>query len=106
MTPKINNLLSVLDMTEEKQNIWVWKNILGYSDKAVNRVFLGIYKPESLADLAFRMRDEADLDITYSLTLIWDYKKINKDFVHWIINDSQAIDWIIASLIAKELAKM
>jgi hypothetical protein len=86
--------LKVLDMNEDEQVDWLWdRNIL---------------KPnESLADLAFRLRDEA----------------VKKDWMYWEIaccqvwqatphkynynpgrfgSRAKPIHWIIAALIAKE----
>lgn len=54
MTPEIENLLSVLDMSEEEQFEWCAKNnLLGGNVLHTDRD--NMY----LADLAFRMRDEA-----------------------------------------------
>ena len=98
MSDKINELLSVLDMTEDEQFEWCAKcDLLGGTVLHTDRDSM------YLADLAFRLRDEA---IVHSHR--WDYGRrsvsdyLDKPLVMWD-EWSQPIHWIIASLIAKEL---
>lgn len=98
MTDKIKELLAVLDMPVNKQR----KRIAELTK---------IHYEGTLADLAFRLRDE----VTSSSDLwpeIWNealrlvaakYRKTQKD--EWFVDKAQPIHWIIAALIAKELGK-
>ena len=118
MKEKIQELLSVLDMTEEEQYEWVSQYCKdNYIDNeiTISHPNLGFddYEIEcSLADLAFRMRDEAD-KARLTLARIEVFKAI-KEPVHfeeakyleyWWNSYAQPIHWIIAALIAKELEK-
>lgn len=121
MSKEIDELLAVLDMPEDEQWSWITEG-----DKVIkffpdDEIFIG--DPQKyLADLAFRLRDEADC-----MSHWWDgveavYQKAQADFIEahiriapeiaelnaalqWFTNHSQPIHWIVASLIAKELAK-
>ena len=75
---KIQKLLAVLDLPEEEQQVWVWKNALCYAGSDINSIKLGRYTVESLADLAFRLNGG-------------------------LIAGKQPIEWIIDAL-KKELA--
>lgn len=108
MTDKIQELLAVLDMPEKEQ--WSW---------ALVNKHRNTYR-ESLADLAFRLRDEAVdkklkcfmSDCWYmALQDVYEYEfergrtepKIHE--ADWLVAVGQPIHWIIAALIAKELNK-
>lgn len=132
---KIDKMLAVLDMgatiisassnkpvidtfdRERKQIEWLCANNI-MRHKKCPETFIGdaaSNKPtESLADLAFRLRDEVVDDESCS----WDcWKKALKavyqkakskevlDYLwDWWVDLSQPIHWIVASLIAKELS--
>lgn len=99
-------LLAVLDMSEDEQWVWCVKN-----GKAVGKV-----AGESLADLAFRLRDEVlnskNLNDDYwdvGINAVANY--VTKDQVwkvvsgvdvcNWSLYFAKPIHWIIAALIAK-----
>ena len=102
----MSELLKVLDITKEEQWVWCAKNI-----KAVG---------ESLADLAFRLRDEAE-----NKEGLWWSGGLSKVFFYlahsperfdlssedrmrqfqWFGTKAKPIHWIIAALIAKEMSK-
>jgi len=94
----IKEILSVLDMTEADQYQWCYEQLPELRNY-----------PLSLADLAFRMRDEAVKKNIYKYI---DAENIVKSHlliqtngtINWSY-DSQPIHWIIVSEIAKELAK-
>jgi len=102
---QIQELLKVLDMTEEEQKEWAyalpeWK----YDDMS-----------NSLADLAFRMRDKVDkaygLLWTGSLHYVYcyiirgslDYEMPYVPIFRWFGIKAKPIDWIIAAKIAEAL---
>ena len=101
MSQKTKELLAVLDLPEGEQWIWVSEN---YKDKFW-----------SLADLAFRLRDEA-ANMRYS-KLVSAMEKVAmksakaltsydmEGFNEWFAMVAKPIHWIIAALISKELAK-
>lgn len=97
---KIDELLAVLDMTKAEQYGW-----------AVDKYpeYLAKYPQKSLADLAFRLRDEACKisceKYHESLESVYNYHGIQKQcqsFYGWLMYRIEPIDWIIAALIAKE----
>jgi len=99
---KIDELLAVLDMPEDEQIIWCAKNA-GYD-----------LLDSTLADLAFRLRDEVKkqgLNLQYYNAAQWVMYKATGSHNHgdykdkWFSYNAQPIHWIIAALIAKELAK-
>ena len=103
-------LLAVLDMSEDEQDYWTVEN----TDRGIRG---GNY--ESLADLAFRLRDEIRSKVNYSCWMnaketvakaIWSkhkwhkrgsYKYLTSIYTFWT-NQAQPIHWIIAALIAKD----
>jgi len=92
---KIDEILKVLDMKSEKeQEDWLWDRKL-------------IHEDESLASLAFRLRDEAEPhEFDLGLYEVYLYLKIaDVAFGFWARAYCKPIHWIIAALIAKELAK-
>ena len=99
---KIQKLLSVLDMTVYDQNQWLIKNNIRQHSLS------DLKKMKSLADLAFRMRDEAvgnyGSDIWFDAVNVVcnHYPEMKWSLPTWDI-ESQPIHWIIAALIAKEL---
>jgi len=98
----MNDYLKILDMSEDEQWKWCVKNV-----KAAG---------ESLADLAFRLRDEVCSDpngidkYKQALHLIYrtwldkqsDKARLIVTFNIWLIAFADPIDEIIAALIAKE----
>ena len=106
MSKSIDKLFPVLEMPEERQLKWAQKNLMESSSERWCT---------SLADLAFRLRDEA-VNIRYS-KLVSAMEKVAmksakaltsydmEGFNEWFTMEAQPIDWIIAALIAKELAK-
>jgi len=120
MTSEIDKLLAVLDMTEEEQCRWLaeyfkaeyyktdeWPQYYGYCDIFINNTFPS--RKVILADLAFKMRNEA---VKKDITKYMDAENIVKSYVLlktrtkfiWSY-DSQPIHWIIAALIAQEQLK-
>lgn len=96
---KIDKLLAVLDMLTSEQYKWCIANT-------------DLYPYESLADLAFWLRDEV-LSSKYG-TLHWVsgmfdvYMKMTGSKLlnwKWGYIEAKPIHWIIAALIAKELEK-
>lgn len=83
-------LLAVSDMSEESQIMW-------------SLVHTDMREPESLADLAFRLRDE--VVVNYG-DLIWHKATLKicgymgKNSI-WFKQYAKPIHWIIAALIAK-----
>jgi len=147
MTDKIKDLLAVLDLPEEEQRVAIayhivpkpWKHFASGSftpsscdpeycrkcKKPLQTVAddeSDCPKPdglsESLADLAFRLKREADpQEFARALVLVYDHiepipKGINPALVvdiiaeamkGWAMVEVEPIHWIISSLIAKEL---
>jgi len=120
MQDKIADLLKVLDMSEGMQRDWCIENkllnMLPYTECA---------RYESLADLAFGLRDEtkhlsyggqffAARELICCKVSGW-YEREQKEegrthsSLHdagvWFTREAQPIHWVIASLIAKQLAK-
>ena len=121
MTPEIEKLLAVLDMTEEEQYCWVmnnfpdegWKPFPDDEDDSCIRIAKSQYS-RITADLAFKMRDEAvkTKAYKYAQRLVWErteyknaqpFKPMNPQV--WWLDMSQPIHWIIAALIAQEQSK-
>lgn len=116
---KTDELLAVLDVPEEEQRKWVNK----YCNKEKIDNTILIPHPElgcedyeieiSLADLAFRLRDETDRhDWETGLFEIYEYlaskqpkKKMLYTFGFWKTAFAQPIHWISAALKAKKLAE-
>lgn len=101
---KIDEYRAVLDIPEESQKIWlVCKNIIKNSEGDKGQVVLD----ESLADLAFRMRDEMFLSAKRKSAWCQGCRIVIKavdnsdEFPVW----PQPIHWIVVVLIAEELAK-
>jgi len=109
MTPEIQDPLTMLDMTEEEQIAFLNRNLYEYGHNDI-----GI----SLADLAFRLRDE----VVLSNKCQWAWPKVYNAAHHfklevyeidapttsmwiWFATQAEPIHWIIAALIAKQLAK-
>ena len=104
MTKEIRDLLAVLDLPEDEQCNWLSQN----TEIKFKAHLTG---QESLADLAFRLRDEA----VKSFDNWWGYweraieivylqsKKEPDDICDWWMYFSRPIHWIIAALIEKKL---
>jgi len=107
MSDKIEELLTVLDMSEKKQRHWLIKKHFWLGDST-----------NSLADLAFQLRDEV-AEIWKQSPGYWIWGKALQDvycaatkkkwdgieFIRWFVYNAQPIHWIVAALIAKELVK-
>ena len=102
-----DKLLAVLDLSEDEQWEWLWKNRqlthISWNMTATRNMIL--------ADLAFRLRDEVfqkgqRYAYNNALEEVYEYEKeLDKkgtDKAGWGIYWSQPIHWIIAALIAKE----
>jgi len=124
---KKDKLLAVLDMTEDEQRAWVCGNNLLQKHRTIcndDLIYDWEHRTESLADLAFRLRDEAD-NVNYerAIHLVEFYERgkkrgwWNKDSLaywfkyedalrttieEWLIHETKPIHWIIANLIAKD----
>ena len=109
----MTNLLKVLDISEdEQQMIWLIKKEVMVG--AVLQCKGGSELPcpsESLADLAFRLRDEARKCSDEALAEAWamiyhydcpDKRNTDGDVYIWWIWNAKPIHWIIAALIAKD----
>ena len=117
-------LLAVLDMSEEldpsgfsEQMYWVGRNIV--SDPDEHQAFIKGYV--SLADLAFRLRDEAvlwftDFDFVYRYEIqagrvpFASPPRIGEEASYppvwaWVVRSSKPIHWILTAIKAKGLAK-
>lgn len=90
MSKKIEELRAVLDMPENEQ---------------IDYLFLyGRNLDESLADLAFRLRDEVVVnqgDVAWHKAVVIVCEYMGQGTA-WFKNYGQPIYWIIAALIAKE----
>jgi hypothetical protein len=104
MSDKIKELLAVLDLPIKSQRKWVAK----WASNNLPRTH-GVITSLSLADLAFRLRDEAaerpilfkqarEIVVTRKMEAMRPYAD------SWFIEAATPIRWIIAALIAKELA--
>lgn len=91
-------LLKVLDMSEANQIEWLIMNTLFYKYS----------QEESLADLAFRLRDEVSRK-GFDFQKLLNKVRIDSDSgyegavnsIFWICHIAKPIHWIIAALIAK-----
>ena len=103
---KTDKLLAVLDLPEEEQVWWVFENVSSYQN---------LCGEKTLADLAFRLRDEwagklfsRRMSFPKGLKVVWKYKCKKHEakiaFDYWLCLIAQPIHWIIAALIVKELA--
>jgi len=110
MDKKIEKLLAVPDMPEGEQGKWLVDNkIIGFGAFAMG----DDAARACLADLAFRLRDEVikTSDDSLSSGFVSIYVKCADrisnatDCFMWFMFNAQPIHWIIAALIAKELAK-
>jgi hypothetical protein len=113
---RIEQLLKVLDLTEEEQFDFVVRQPLG-----IISGFMAFdwHEPENrkslLADLAFRLRDETpNFGVGCDQVWRWLREKYSKDGKNrevvlgtniYFYYYAQPIHWIIAALIAKELSK-
>jgi hypothetical protein len=114
MTDK--ELLAVLDLPEEEHLMAVaklaWRSRKKSSILAdFHREYKGGYMDTSLADLAFRLRDEAVSDLPErnaaekwesALKAVCKHIGIYLPIDEWFVDHAQPIHWIIAALIAKE----
>jgi len=118
MSGEIDKLLAVLHMPEEEQEEWVESHceLEGWA-APISKDFV---PTESLADLAFRLWEPANLrtQLAQGALYVWTYRTHNKyirnkntaSFEEWWncfnwLAYATAIDKIIAALIAKELEK-
>ncbi len=110
MTEK--ELLAVLDLPENEQWRWAITNLADYDPEYKNDWrFPPKYCSKtihSLADLAFRLRDEADeFDWQYGMERVFqhcfpDRWGIPEDIYGWFASTAKPTHFIIAALIAKE----
>ena len=99
-------LLAVLDMSEDEQFKW-----LMYNDIVTNE-YVKCSRHLILADLAFRLRNEAKYEawtdalatvsgyVQDKIAQAWNSEKEDLDVFDWKYN-AKPIHWIIAALIAK-----
>lgn len=112
MADKIKELLAVLDMPEEEQ--WgSWRWLFDHNYLPMRICYGDIEKIRmARADLAFRLRDKTDR-FNEGLEEVFEHimgYSTYKDMYYWMCNlidecECKPIHWIIAALIAKELAK-
>lgn len=116
----MNKLLKVLDMTEGEQHQAICKYAWHHRKESsiladYHREHKGGYMETSLADLAFRLRDEAveNREFMWACAKVynkaWKYKlephEVDAPTIAmwvWFANHAKPIHWIIAALIAKE----
>ena len=99
-----DQLLKILDMCENKQWKWLIKNIFKISwDGKYTHFYYQNEEILSLADLAFRLRDEDKYNFVFGLVEVWQHLKneMGTPSPGEMIRDSKPIHWIIAALIAK-----
>lgn len=124
----IDDLLKVLDMSEKEQRAWLGYylnephitpcshkgclNHLSHPCEGCGRIAGHQPYRESLADLAFRLRDEVDeIRFKDGLYQIKKHLKIETQRLtawqidYWGMLYAKPIHWIIAALIAQRLAK-
>ena len=111
MNQKVKELLAVLDLPEEEQIRFLDK----YPNRSIENEKVLVHGEwrllkTCLPTLAFRLRDEVvkTCHYKYDAAIIQVYsvsKKSAESFHWWWIRHSQPIHFIIAALIAKELAK-
>ena len=90
--------LAVLDLPEEEQERWVFENVSSYQN---------LCGEKSLADLAFRLRDEVIVNQGY---IAWHKAEVIMceymgKAIHWFTQYGQPHHWIITALIAKQKEK-
>lgn len=122
-------LLDVLDMSEDEQETWIGQYAFAHkkesqalldfetSDKEYNNSYGDIGLPMSLADLAFRLRDEAGevalmkgqkqvyIAVHYKEEFWKNYSETTSyaETERWFgSKEARPIRWIIAALIAKD----
>lgn len=107
----MSDLLKVLDMTEEEQITWLaGEGVVKLTGKVGQMIPV-----ESLADLAFRLRDEARADLRGEIDfrkgmakVYYTVHKLPENSVAvfsiyiWFVEEAKPIHWIVAALIAKE----
>lgn len=108
---KIDELLKVPNMPRQEQWDWLNKKF----DDDTFHLCLGtpicITGEQELADLAFRLRDKVRREkchYDHAVYVVYNYCKLLRRFenvFYWMSYHAQPIHWIIAALIAKELAK-
>ncbi len=92
-------LLKVLDLPEWEQRKWFW----------IHTITDSIYSKKDLANLAFRLRDEAEeFELICGIEKVFQYccspeeYDFAEDAYKWFATEAKPIHWIIAALIAKE----
>ena len=108
-------LLKVLDMSEDEQWGWLIYNRAKYGYVLFQDCLSGNSKRMAIADLAFRLRDEAIMlkEFPFLMARVYNHAhgyKPNKGEIHapimmmwiWFAGYAKPIHWVIASLIAKE----
>lgn len=123
MTPEIDNLLSVLHMSEEEQlkfldGLWEKREIpeeCMFKPNMASKLVMTPHNRRVLADLAFRKRNEAvkrygiegKTPWNLATALIWGHctgTEMKYSFDEFWLNIAQPIHLIIAAEIAKRLA--
>lgn len=123
MNDKIKELLAVLDLPEEEQWDWLYshREEYGFELDWINRAVPSAYKQvmlatirRSLADLAFKLRDEAVkenwgswvycVDTVFAYVKPKGYEGKDTNSLVWLATEGKPIHIIIAVLIAKEIA--
>lgn len=104
---KIEELLAVLDLPEDEQINWLYEKELVF--KKAEKVYTFKGKASwrccpSLADLAFRLRDEVNkVEFHHCIAIV--AKHLSPTVMHYAeyaLCTMKPIHWIIAALIAKE----
>jgi hypothetical protein len=108
----MKDLLKVLDMSEDEQlfflhNLWQNRQLPQYYGfHPIDDKFpMSDWNRQLLADLAFRLRDEAiekDLDWDDTLILVWEKLGRPMKYQAFCKYYAKPIHWIIAALIAKD----
>lgn len=107
---KVNELLAILDMPEDNQKMCL---ALDGILKTAGDEKGAAYLTESLAETAFRMRDEVCGEVVhmfdrlnYEMALRQVYTRVGiksegSEFLIWLSCEAKPIHWIIAALIAE-----
>ncbi len=104
----MNDLLKVLDMSEDEQITWFYRR----HEKELHDIVwispVAKFKQYRLANLAFRLRDEVRREkgnYDHAVYIVYNYEKQKRKYenvFYWMAYIAKPIHWVIASLIAKE----
>ena len=101
-------LLALIDKTEEEQYNWLAENKVLKPDATVVLYLCHIGRPESLADLADRLWKRANIKTIFPIATVYEYMypeievtQANRcSMMEWLAMDALPIHRIIAAIIA------